>query len=90
MTIFIENDWVKKELADNPDHPTNMYISKGYVTDPSHGGKVTCHKCGGFIGMGMGTWYRDHQHANDFPNTWFHDACYNPYEHYYGLDKLID
>lgn len=61
-----------------------------YLTDPTHGGKVTCHKCRGFIVDGEGTGYLDHQHRNEFPRVWFHAVCYNPYEHYYGLDKPID
>ena len=61
-----------------------------YVTDPSHGGKVTCHKCGGFIAEGNEIGYLDHQHRNEFPAVHFHKHCYNQYDHYYGLDKPID
>jgi hypothetical protein len=61
-----------------------------HVTDPAHGGKVTCYKCNGFIQQKDAVPYRDRQHKDDFPNTWFHKDCYNRYEHYYGLDKPID
>jgi hypothetical protein len=62
-----------------------------HVTDPTHGGKVTCYKCGGFIleRDHQGYW-ADHQSKDEFPMDSFHKDCYNPYEHYYGLDKPID
>jgi len=69
------------------DH-LNRY--KPYITNPVHGGKVTCHKCNGFIKEGDGEGFLDHQHRNDFPNVWFHKSCFNQYEHYYGLDKPLD
>jgi L-amino acid N-acyltransferase YncA len=56
-----------------------------YITNPAHGGKVTCHKCNGFIKEGD-----VHIWRGDMNITWFHKDCYNPYEHYYGLDKPID
>lgn len=65
-------------------------MEKPFITNPAHGGKIVCHKCVGFIKEDEAVPYRDHQHRNDFPNTWFHHRCYNPYEHYYGLDKPID
>jgi hypothetical protein len=61
-----------------------------HVTDPSHGGKVTCHKCNGFILHRDWVPYWDHQHKDEFPKEHFHKDCYNRYEHYYGLDKPID
>ncbi len=65
-------------------------MEKSCITNPAHGGKVTCHKCGQFILEGDGEGYLDHQHKDEFPKVWFHKACYNRYEHYYGLDKPID
>lgn len=61
-----------------------------YLTHPAHGGKVTCHKCEGFIKIGEEMGYLDHQHREDFPSVHFHKLCFNSYEHYYGLDKPID
>lgn len=61
-----------------------------YITNPAHGGKVTCHKCNSFIAEDDGLGYRNHQHRDEFPNTWFHKKCFNRYEHYYGLDKPVD
>lgn len=61
-----------------------------HVTDPAHGGKVTCHKCNGFIIAAEHEGYSDHQHKDEFPKYHFHKNCYNPYEHYYGIDKPID
>lgn len=61
-----------------------------YITNPAHGGKVTCHTCGGFIEEDDAIPFLDHQHLDDFPHAHFHKGCYNPYEHYYGLDKPID
>lgn len=60
-----------------------------YVTNPAHGGKVTCHKCNGFILRKDIHYYEDNYHFhNDF--EYFHKNCFNPYEHYYGLDKPMD
>ncbi len=56
-------------------------MDKSYITDPSHGGKVTCHRCNGFIKEGD---------EKIFDQTYFHKECFNQYEHYYGLDKPID
>lgn len=56
-----------------------------FLTNPVHGGKVTCYKCGGFIPEGNEIGL-DHL----YPEIWFHQDCFNPYEHYYGLDKPID
>lgn len=61
-----------------------------FVTNPSHGGKVTCHECGTFIEEGQEMGYRDHQHKDEFPKYHFHKQCYNPWAHYYGIDKAID
>lgn len=72
----------------DPDDETKPDVE--HITNPSHGGKVTCHTCSGFIIEGKGTGYLDHQHPKDFPSVWFHTECYNPYEHYYGIDKPID
>lgn len=50
-----------------------------YLTNPSNGSKVTCHKCKGFIEENTGEiGYHDHQHPWDFPNIWFHKDCYDP------------
>lgn len=59
-----------------------------HVTNPAHGGKVTCHTCGGFIEEGDEILYRYPLRSG--PDTYFHQKCYNTYEHYYGLDKPID
>lgn len=62
-----------------------------FITNPEHGGKVCCHKCGGFITrLSNHVPYLDHQHKNDFPRCWFHEECFNPYEHYYGIDRPLD
>ena len=61
-------------------------MDKSYITDPSHGGKVTCHKCNGFIKEGDEVIF-DHEVIY---KTYFHIECFNPYEHYYGLDKPLD
>lgn len=61
-----------------------------YITEPTHGGKITCHKCQGFIYEGDQVGYHDYQHAREFPRYHFHRRCYNQYEHYYGIDKPID
>jgi hypothetical protein len=49
-----------------------------YITNPVHGGKVTCHKCLGFILEGEGVGYHDHQHRDECPAMWFHKDCYDP------------
>lgn len=61
-----------------------------HVTNPAHGGKVTCHKCNGFILKKDDVPYLDHQHPCEFAAVHFHKKCYNGNEHYYGLDKPID
>lgn len=53
-----------------------------FVRDPTHGGKVTCHKCVSFIKEGE-TVVRHY-------GVTFHPFCFNRYEHYYGLDRPID
>jgi len=65
-------------------------MDEAHITNPAHGGKVTCHVCGGFIKQKDGMGYWNYQHPEEFPNDWFHKECFNPYEHYYGLDKTID
>lgn len=57
-----------------------------YITNPAHGGKVTCHKCGGFIEEDEAVAYRN----VDKPIVLFHKECFNVYEHYYGLNRPID
>jgi hypothetical protein len=55
------------------------------VTNPAHGGKIDCHKCG--------RWIYDNEKCLEYDGnsgTFFHVECYNRYEHYYGLDKPID
>jgi hypothetical protein len=49
-----------------------------------------CHKCGKPVSDITGREYVNHPHDVSFPPTWFHDECFNRYEHYYGLDKPID
>lgn len=63
-----------------------------YITNPVHGGKVTCHTCGGFIKEGDCTVYGDYEtiEGGGAPIAWFHTEHFNRYEHYYGLDKPID
>lgn len=53
-----------------------------HVTNPAHGGKVTCYKCGDWI-------YENEDHVI-FEEVYFHEKCFNRYEHYYGLDKPLD
>lgn len=67
-----------------------MEAGEFFVTNPAHGGKVTCHKCCGYIKENEheGCWY--HQHRDEFPAYCFHKQCFNPYEHYYGIDRPID
>lgn len=63
----------------------NQDFEGTWVTD---GGKVYCHKCGSFIDESS-----DHLYMTEPPSeyrTYFHEACFNGYEHYYGLDKPID
>lgn len=61
-----------------------------FVTNPAHGGKVTCHTCGDFIEEGEGFSYIEIHNNQDVTTGYFHKKCYNQYEHYYGLDKPID
>lgn len=75
----------------NAAYTAKMYPDNGdfYVTGPQHGGKVTCYKCNGFIVE------KDDEPYWEYPDkkkilAHFHKDCYNPYEHYYGLDKPID
>lgn len=70
--------------------PEDCIFGSAYVTDPTHGGKVTCHECNGFIQVFEAEGYWDNQHKDEFPKAWFHKRCYNRYKHYYGLDKPID
>ncbi len=73
LTRAKKNGWLDEEWAGC------------FVTDPRHGGKVTCHKCNDFIQE------KDLFQANKFLfNKQFHKDCFNPYEHYYGLDRPID
>ena len=65
-------------------------MDKSYITNPIHGGKITCHKCNGFIQEGEGKEFVNHPNDDYFPPTWFHTRCFNRYEHYYGLDKPLD
>ena len=58
-----------------------------YVTNPIHGGKVTCHKCQGFIFESELESVLSDEHG---PKAYFHKGCFNRYEHYYGLDKPLD
>jgi hypothetical protein len=51
-----------------------------FVTDPSYGGKITCHACGGFI-------REDKVFVTFQVGVFFHYDCFNKHEHYYGLDK---
>lgn len=70
--------------------PEEARWSDRHVTNPVHGGKETCHKCNGFITAQEAVPYWDHQHRDEWPKAWFHEACFNTYEHYNGLDKPID
>lgn len=56
------------------------------VTDPVHGGKITCHKCGAFIKSNE-DWF---EFVPGHTGVYFHVSCFNRYEHYYGLDRPID
>lgn len=61
--------------------------SVNYITNRTHGGKVTCHKCNDFILTGKGVLYPRGGFRDT--DTWFHVKCFDRYEHYYGLDKPI-
>ena len=63
-------------------------MDKFYITNPLHGGKVTCHKCNGFILEGDHYIYPKDYMLEDV--IYFHKDCFNKYEHYYGLDKPLD
>ncbi len=63
-------------------------MDKSYITNPAHGGKVTCHKCNGFIKEGEEVEWVNIPPLNHL--VYFHKECLNKYEHYYGLDKPID
>jgi hypothetical protein len=65
-------------------------MENSYITDPVHGGKVTCHECNGFILKEDDIGYWDHQYIREFPRYHFHKACYQAWKHYYGIDKPID
>ena len=58
------------------------------VTNPAHGGKVDCAKCS--------KWIYEEQAHRTIEGTlkgytlYLHEACFNPYEHYYGYNKPID
>lgn len=65
-------------------------MEASYITNPAHGGKITCHKCNDFIREGEAVPYKNHTEAGELPIVWFHKDCFNRYEHYYGLDKPID
>lgn len=60
-----------------------------YITNPVHGGKVTCHKCNGFIHEGQEFIWPDINKKLDY-TVYFHKDCFNRYEHYYELDRPID
>lgn len=78
------------DVLDGPEQECYSIEVAHHVTNPSHGGKVTCHKCNGFIIAAEHEGYWSFQHRDEFPNTHFHKECFNEYEHYYGLDKPID
>lgn len=46
----------------------------------------TCYKCKKHIDM----FSRDPPPYRYDTDVWFHEDCFNPFEHYYGLDKPID
>jgi hypothetical protein len=71
----------------NPNDPLNT--REFYVTNPVHGGKETCHKCNGFIKRGEHLIFTNCGGDQEFDVN-FHRDCFNPYEHYYGLDRPID
>ncbi len=76
------------EMMDDLDGPEQeCHALDAHVTNSHNGGKVTCYKCNGFILYKDVVSYLDHQHRDEFPRVHFHKECYNPYEHYYGLDK---
>ena len=59
-----------------------------WVTNPAHGGKVTCDNrgCNSFIDENDHYWIVE----VDGANYYLHNKCYNTYEHYYGFRKPID
>lgn len=60
---------------------------QSYITNPVHGGKVTCRKCSCFISEGTGGKSMDTDNGHW---VWFCEEHWNRYEHYYDLDKPID
>ena len=79
------------EMVDAFDGPDQEAIPmSAYITDPAHGGKVTCHKCNGFITEDQHKEHRDDPNTDEFPKHHFHKRCFNLYKHYYGLDRSID
>lgn len=62
-------------------------MASPYITNPMHGGKISCHKCTGFFMEGKDVPMTP---ITDRPDIFFHEGCYAYYEHYYGLDKPID
>ena len=58
-----------------------------YITNPAHGGKITCEKCNGFILEGEDSWVLDKWDIRRYFHT---EPCFNRYEHYYGFNRPID
>lgn len=58
-----------------------------FVTDPAHGGKVTCRRCSSFIDGGHP--YFSYNTGTGEKLFWC-EPCFNRYEPYYDLDKPID
>lgn len=77
--------WLK-EQHEKLTEKINKTASPFYVTNPIHGGKVTCEKCGGFIEEGNSEWIHDEWKVKRY----FHRTCFNRYEHYYGFNRPID
>lgn len=79
--------WLERELASDPNHPTHMYLTRHpmYVTNPNHGGKITCELCNGFIDGR----FRYKKIGDRYQHLEENEAC-NPYLNYYGPGKPID
>ena len=69
-------------------HEAKPDLDGFYVTNPAHGGKVTCEKCSSFIDENSVYWTVKTSILEY--TVYIHDKCYNAYEHYYGLNKPID
>ncbi len=76
VTIEDREHYCKKHSVGPDFEFDNTQMSGFYVTDPQHGGKVTCEECCGYIDEKDHVGILDHQHPWDFPAIHFHKKCY--------------